>query len=98
MFKKNKKNEEKINRLDQKLLNDNIKDIMILIGNKRDIFIRNFLAGISRGIGIAIGFTILGAMVILFFQKIVVLNLPVIGEYISDIAEIVEKNTKNIKP
>lgn len=50
------------------------------------------MAGISKGIGIGIGVTILSAVLIYLLQKIVRLNIPVIGEYISDIAQIVENS------
>ncbi len=42
--------------------------------------------------GIGIGVTIITAVLIMLLQKIVTLNIPVIGEYIADIVEIVEKN------
>ncbi len=44
----------------------------------------------AKGIGIGIGFTILTAILLIILQKIVTLNIPVIGDYISDIIEIVE--------
>lgn len=44
----------------------------------------------AKGIGIGIGFTILTAILLIILQKIVTLNIPVIGDYISDIVEIVE--------
>lgn len=46
----------------------------------------------SRGIGIGIGVTIITAMLVILLQKIVTLNIPIIGEYIADIVEIVEKS------
>ena len=55
------------------------------------MLIRNILAGISKGIGIGIGVTIITAIIIYILQKIVKLNIPIIGEYIIDIVEIVEK-------
>jgi len=63
-----------------------------LLGNKKEIIKRNLLAGIARGVGIGIGVTIITAILILLLQKIVTLNIPVIGEYIADIVEIVEKS------
>lgn len=65
---------------------------LIYYGNKKEIIKRNFLAGISRGVGIGIGVTIITAMLIILLQKIVTLNIPVIGEYVADIVEIVEKS------
>ena len=50
------------------------------------------MAGIFRGVGIGIGFTIITAILIIILQKIVMLNIPIIGEYISDIIEIVKGN------
>ncbi|MCL5057679.1 MAG: DUF5665 domain-containing protein [Actinobacteria bacterium] len=56
----------------------------------------NFISGIARGLGIAVGFAILGALAIIFLQKLVALNLPVIGGIIADIVQIVQQqlNTK----
>lgn len=44
----------------------------------------------AKGIGIGIGFTILTAILLIILQKIVTLNIPVIGDYIADIIKIVE--------
>lgn len=55
----------------------------------------NFLAGIARGLGMAIGFTILGALVLLVLQRLVLLNLPGISEFIATIVRLVELNLSN---
>lgn len=51
---------------------------------------RNFVAGLARGLGIGIGFTFLAAIAIYVLQSLVRLNLPVIGDFIADIVEIVQ--------
>jgi hypothetical protein len=51
----------------------------------------NFIGGVARGFGIAVGFTILGAIVLYILQKLVVLNLPLIGSIIADIVKIVNQ-------
>lgn len=38
----------------------------------------------------AIGFTILAALVLWFMQRLVVLNLPLIGDFIADIVRLVQ--------
>lgn len=38
------------------------------------------------------GVSIITAIIVILLQKIVTLNIPIIGEYIADIVEIVEKN------
>lgn len=53
-------------------------------------FILNIWGGIGRGIGMAIGFTILGAAIFIILQKIVVLNLPIISNFFADILDMVE--------
>ena len=91
-FKKKKKLEEKIEHLTNTIEESNLKDFAYIIGNKKEIIFRNFMAGISRGVGIGIGITIITAILILFLRHLVTLNIPIIGEYISDIVEIVEKS------
>ena len=97
--------EEKLNnnleKLNYSLEKSNIFDLMELLGSKRKLFVRNFISGISKGIGIGIGFTVLSggrtalfrmitAILIIILQKIVTLNIPVIGDYIADIVDIVQ--------
>ena len=90
--KKNKKLDEKIDKLINTLEKSNIQDWTYILGNKWTILGRNFLAGISRGIGIGIGVTVITAILILLLRHIVALNIPIIGEYVRDIVEIVEKS------
>ena len=97
--KKKEEKNEKINilskaveHLNNILQEGNFVELTYLIGNKKEMFIRNFLAGISRGIGIGIGVTIITAVLVLILQKIVTLNIPIIGEYIADIVEIVQRS------
>ena len=95
MFKKKKKENillKKIDELNEALLKSNIIEIATLIGNRKEMLIRNLLAGISRGIGIGIGVTIITAILILLLKKLVTLNIPIIGEYIADIVDVVQKS------
>lgn len=54
----------------------------------------NFIAGLARGIGIAVGFTILGAIVVIFLKRLVALNLPLIGSFIAEIVYTVQSQLK----
>jgi len=54
----------------------------------------NFLRGVASGLGMAIGFTILGALVIFLLKSMVSLNLPLIGQYIAELVRIVQENMK----
>lgn len=83
-----------IDKLNYNLTKNNLLDLAELLGNRKELLIRNLISGISKGIGIGIGVTILTAVLVILLQNIVKLNIPVIGEYITDIVEIVENNRR----
>ena len=90
-YKLEKSLNRNLKKLNYMLEKNNIFEILEILGNKRKIFIRNLIAGISKGIGIGIGFSIITALIIYVMQKIIRLNIPVLSQYISDIVEIVER-------
>lgn len=95
MFIKKKKYnllEKSIEQLNKVVQEGNFVELSYLLGNKKEMFIRNFFAGIFRGVGIGIGVTIITAILVIILQKIVTLNIPIIGEYIADIVEIVQRS------
>lgn len=88
----NKKINKKIDDINEKIDKSRIVEISYIIGNKKEIIKRNLLAGISRGIGIGIGITLISSAIVYLLQKIIKLNIPVLGEYIADIVAIVKGN------
>ena len=88
----NKKINKKIDSINEKLEKSRIIEMSYLIGNKKEIIKRNLLAGIFRGVGIGVGITIISAILIIVLQKLIKLTIPVIGDYITDIVTIVQKN------
>ncbi len=81
-----------IDKLSETLEKGNIEELTYMLGSKKQIIVRNFLAGIFRGIGIGIGITVITSILIIILNKIVALNIPLIGKYVTDIVEIVEKS------
>ena len=81
-----------INNLIETFQKSNIEEWTYIFGSKKEIIKRNLIAGIFRGVGIGIGVTIITALLVIILQRIVALNIPVIGEYIADIVEIVQKS------
>lgn len=61
-----------------------------LLENPWRLIYINFLAGIARGVGMAIGFTVLGAVVLYILKELVLLNLPWIGGFIAEIVRMVQ--------
>ena len=95
MFKRNKLEKlllENIDKLNKSLQRNNFLDLVELLGDRKKLFIRNFSSGIFKGIGIGIGVTLVTAILLILLQKIVALNIPVIGEFIADIVDIVQNN------
>ena len=74
-----------IDKLTNMLEESNVHEWMYILGSKKEIIIRNLTAGIFRGVGIGIGVTIITAILIILLQKIVTLNIPIIGEYIAEL-------------
>lgn len=83
-----------VDNLNDILTKNNLIDLSEILGNRKELLIRNLISGIAKGVGIGIGFFILTAILVIILQKIVALNIPVIGDYITDIVEIVEKNRR----
>jgi len=87
-----KKINEKIDKINNILQRSNIIELSYLVGSKKEILKRNLIAGVARGVGIGIGVTLVTAIIILLLRRLIMLNIPVIGDYIADIVEIVERN------
>ncbi|WP_432400722.1 DUF5665 domain-containing protein [Wukongibacter sp. M2B1] len=65
-----------------------IQEYTEIINNPRRLIFINLVGGLARGLGMAIGFTILAAVIIYFVQQLV--NLPLIGKYIAELLDIIE--------
>ncbi|MCL6581218.1 MAG: DUF5665 domain-containing protein [Firmicutes bacterium] len=74
--------------------NLNIAEYVALVRNPKRMFLLNFISGIGRGFGIAVGFTLLGALALGLLRYLVALNLPVIGGFIADLVRIVQDRLK----
>jgi len=72
-----------------------IAEYMDLLERPAKLILINFIAGIARGLGIAIGATVIFAVLLNFLHQLILLNVPGIGGFIAEIVRIVEvKNGK----
>ena len=100
MFNKNKEEQEisilkqKIDELNIAMEKMKLAEYVELLHSPRRLLYINFIAGIARGIGMAIGFAILGAVLIYMLQRLAILNLPVIGDFIAELVKIVQVQLK----
>ena len=83
---------KKLDDLNYLLMKNKVLDLAELLGNKKELLFRNIWSGIAKGIGIGIGVTIITTIIVIILQKVVTWNIPVIGEYIADIVDIVQNS------
>lgn len=90
-------NGKDLNRL-EKLLNNfermELDEYLNYVMNKRKLFRNNFLIGMARGLGSAVGFTLLGAIVIVLLQRLITYNIPVIGGFLAEVVKIVQNHLR----
>lgn len=82
--------ENRVNEIASLLEKARLDDYVDLMTNKKRRLFIGFIEGLARGFGMAIGFTLLGALALFLMRKIVMLNLPVIGDFIAELVKIVQ--------
>lgn len=81
---------ERLEKIAAHLERLNIAGYVELLQEPRRLIFINLLAGISRGLGIALGATVVGAIFLYILGKLAQLNVPLIGDFIARIARIVQ--------
>lgn len=81
---------EKIAKLTRAMEAVNLAEYVELVRSPWRMAWINFVAGLARGVGIAIGFTILAAIVLYLLKQLAILNLPIIGRFIAELVQIVQ--------
>lgn len=51
----------------------------------------NFVTGLARGFGIAVGFSAIGALFLYALGRLAALKLPVIGSFVAELVRIVQQ-------
>ncbi len=83
---------KKIQELSNNIEKAKIAEYINLMEDPKRLLILNFVAGLARGLGLAVGFSILGAIAILVLRRLVVLNLPLIGDFIAELIKLVNRS------
>ncbi|MDX9872720.1 MAG: DUF5665 domain-containing protein [Clostridia bacterium] len=81
--------EDRVHKLAVSLEKTQITEYVNYLNDTKKLILTNLLAGLARGVGMTVGFTILGAVILYFLQKLVLLNLPLIGDFIANIVRLV---------
>lgn len=81
---------DKIEELLTAMERHSLAELIELFRRPRRMLFLSFTSGIARGFGIAVGFTVVGAVFLYVLGRVASLNLPVIGEFVAEIARIVQ--------
>lgn len=82
---------KKLDKVASAMEKASVAEYIELYRNPRRFMYLNFLGGLVRGFGLAVGFTAVGALFLYILGKLASLNLPIVGEFIADIAQIVQE-------
>jgi len=85
----------KVNQLYLLMEKLNLTEYITYLNNPLRLLWRNFGAGLAKGLGGAIGATLLLGLVVMFLKRLVLLNLPVIGGVIGEIVKMVNVHNGN---
>ncbi|HIQ72560.1 MAG TPA: hypothetical protein IAB73_10190 [Candidatus Onthenecus intestinigallinarum] len=83
---------DRIERLAGNVEKLRLSEYLQYVSDTRRLIWVNFISGVARGFGFAVGFSLLGALFIVLLQRMAVDSLPVIGEFLAEVIRIVEKN------
>jgi hypothetical protein len=83
---------EKLERLSADLENASLAEYVEMLRRPRRMLAVNLMAGMARGLGMAVGFTVLGGLVIYILTRSFIANLPVVGSFIAELVWIVQQN------
>lgn len=62
-----------------------IQEYVCYLDNPKRVIRINFLMGLARGFGFAVGFALLAALVVYALQWVIRMNLPLISKFVADI-------------
>ena len=80
---------EQMERLSRHLEALRIADYIELLEKPWKLITTNFIAGISRGVGFAVGTTIVFALIVEGLRRIILINIPVINDYLVEIFKLI---------
>lgn len=94
MDKNNRTSEEKLESAVKELAvlidKSRLREYVDLMSSPKRLIYANFIAGMARGFGVAVGVTVIAAVAVYILKGFV--DLPLIGKIIAKLIDIVEAN------
>ncbi len=81
-------NTNQIEKLSRKMDNIRVAEYIEMVSNPKRVIFLNFIVGLTRGLGMGIGFTVLAGIVLYLMRSWV--NLPVVGKLIAELLDIID--------
>ena len=82
--------EERVDKLAGVLERMRLDEYLDRVTNRRRMIWENLLYGMLRGVGYAVGFSVLGALVLVILSRLASNNIPVLGEFLAEVLAEVE--------
>lgn len=77
--------EERVDRLAGTLERMRLDEYLEHVSNRRRLVGEHILYGMARGFGFMLGFSILGAAVVVILSRLAARNVPLIGDFLAEV-------------
>lgn len=77
--------ERQMERLLASMERMNFEEYLKYVDDRKRQFFVNFMAGVARGLGAAVGFSVLGAMLVVILQRLASTNATGIGGFLVEV-------------
>jgi len=81
---------KRLEKITEKMEDNYQKETKQMMESPYRMILLNFIIGLARGLGIAVGATVLGALFLIVLLRLAQLNIPVIGEFLARLIKIVQ--------
>lgn len=82
---------ELIDRLVSTLERIQLDDYLEYISNRRRMLANHFVYGVMRGLGFAVGFSVLSALIVMLLRWLAAENIPIIGNFLAEVIHAIEE-------
>lgn len=86
--------EETLVRVSDSLERAKLGEYVSLMSRPGRLIYLNIVGGLARGMGMAVGFTLLGALVIYILTRSFLVHLPIVGGFLGELVWIIQQYLK----
>lgn len=85
MSEEKSERDRKIDRILDQIEKFHLEEYFLYVNDRKRVLYTNFLIGLSRGLGWMVAVTFLFALLVIILREIVLMNLPLISDFLADI-------------